>query len=547
MPLCLLHALACHTLLEYNAFGQVTSEYQEHSGAVNTSTTLKVGYAYATGASNHVRRTQTVYPNGRILHSGYDQDADGDGTPDLAQTRTHNVVNEITAITGGSWATPAHDRAGNMTTIPSPRLQGGRGAGGEGTSLACTYDAWNRLVKVVDASTSNTVAEYVYDGRNFRIVTKTCASGVLSEVRHAYYSGDWQLLEERVEAAPLPNPQSLSPAAQFVWGLRYIDDLVLRDRSADSNTSTGNLGKTGSGLEERLYAMQDANWNVVAIADTSGAVQERYIYTAYGTPTFLDAAFVTRSASSFAWETLYTGRQYDSETGFLYYRERYLGSHLGRFLARDPVQHKPADGNLYAYCGENPPIRTDPNGEQFVPGTNNSPSPLRVPKPVPRQPTGLISLPVFAAMACSGACFGHLLELWDANGPALTAQGFGAHQAALINGNPNSGENIELRHCIAAAHLARAVGCGCASCLGWAREQWQHNHGENTLEQSKRGNCNNQQGLFAAGCGWNWLGSISGTPTSGLSDADIVGNCEKRRCEGKMTGQNKDCGTSMIE
>mgnify|MGYP000901819537 CR=1 FL=1 len=296
---------------------------------------------------------------------GYDQDADGDGTPDLAQTRTHNVVNEITAITGGSWATPAHDRAGNMTTIPSPRLQGGRGAGGEGTSLACTYDAWNRLVKVVDASTSNTVAEYVYDGRNFRTVTKTYASGVLSEVRHAYYNGDWQLLEERVEAAPLPNPQSLIPTAQFVWGLRYIDNLVLRDRNADSNTSNGDLGKTGSGLEERLYALQDANWNVVAIADTSGAVQERYIYTAYGTPTFLDAAFVTRSASSFAWETLYTGRQYDSETGFLYYRERYLGSYLGRFLARDPIQ---ADINLYRYVRNNPVIYVDPSGLEWVSG-----------------------------------------------------------------------------------------------------------------------------------------------------------------------------------
>ena len=223
------------------------------------------------------------------------------------------------------------------------------------------YDAWNRLVKVVDAGTSSTVAEYGYDGRNFRIVTKTYASGVLSEVRHAYYSGDWQLLEERVEAAPLPNPQSLIPAAQFIWGLRYIDDLVLRDRNADSNTSTGDLGKTGSGLEERLYAMQDANWTVVAIANASGAVQERYLYSAYGTPKFLDAAFNTRSTSSYAWETLYTGRQYDPETGFLYYRQRYLTAPLGRFLSRDPIGHK-GGINLYAYVGDSPARDTDPTG-----------------------------------------------------------------------------------------------------------------------------------------------------------------------------------------
>jgi len=213
------------------------------------------------------------------------------------------------------------------------------------------YDAWNRLVKVVDAGTSSTVAEYGYDGRNFRIVTKTYASGVLSEVRHGYYNGDWQLLEERVEAAPLPNPQSLIPAAQFVWGLRYIDNLILRDRNADSNTSTGNLGKTGSGLEERLYAMQDANWNVVAIADTSGAVQERYVYTAYGTPSFLTAAFVPRSpnASGYAWETLFTGRQYDREVGMYHYRRRPYGLLIGRFLSRDPNFYDAGDMSLYRY------------------------------------------------------------------------------------------------------------------------------------------------------------------------------------------------------
>jgi len=51
--------------------------------------------------------------------------------------------------------------------------------------VGCSY-AWNRLVKVVDTSTSSTVAEYGYDGRNFRIVKKMYSSGVLSEVRHAY-------------------------------------------------------------------------------------------------------------------------------------------------------------------------------------------------------------------------------------------------------------------------------------------------------------------------------------------------------------------------
>ncbi len=48
---------------------------------------------------------------------------------------------------------------------------------------------------------------------------------------------------------------SSNPNRQYVWGERYIDDLILRDRDT-----------TGDGtLDERLYALQDANWNVVAV------------------------------------------------------------------------------------------------------------------------------------------------------------------------------------------------------------------------------------------------------------------------------------------
>jgi len=66
----------------------------------------------------------------------------------LDQGRTHKPVNEITAITaatGTNWADPAHDRASNMTTIPSPaNLPDG---------LTAIYDAWNRLVEVKDGQT----------------------------------------------------------------------------------------------------------------------------------------------------------------------------------------------------------------------------------------------------------------------------------------------------------------------------------------------------------------------------------------------------------
>ncbi|MCY2936677.1 MAG: hypothetical protein NT172_21255 [Planctomycetota bacterium] len=66
-------------LRDYNGLSQVTAEYQSHSGAVNTSTTPKVQYAYSemTGGANHSRLTQLVYPQGATVNYSYGSGVDG--------------------------------------------------------------------------------------------------------------------------------------------------------------------------------------------------------------------------------------------------------------------------------------------------------------------------------------------------------------------------------------------------------------------------------------------------------------------------------------
>ena len=55
----------------YNGLGQVTSESQSHTGAVNVSTTPRGQYAYADGSSNTIRVTGMTYPNGRVVTYSY--------------------------------------------------------------------------------------------------------------------------------------------------------------------------------------------------------------------------------------------------------------------------------------------------------------------------------------------------------------------------------------------------------------------------------------------------------------------------------------------
>ncbi|OHB56974.1 MAG: hypothetical protein A2173_09250 [Planctomycetes bacterium RBG_13_44_8b] len=58
---------------------------------------------------------------------------------------------------------------------------------------------------------------------------------------------------------------------------------------------------------------------------------------------------------------LFTGREYDSETGNYYYRARYYKPSIGRFLQPDPIGYT-AGLNMYTYCGNNPVNFVDPYG-----------------------------------------------------------------------------------------------------------------------------------------------------------------------------------------
>jgi RHS repeat-associated protein len=124
----------------------------------------------------------------------------------------------------------------------------------------------------------------------------------------------------------------------------------------------GDLGITGSGLDERLYYLTDANMNVTALLDTGGDAVERYVYDPYGKVTIYDATWTsTRSSSSYENAILFCGYRRDSETGLYDVRNRTYHPTPGRWLQRDPLGY--IDGpSLYEYVGGAPAVGTDPAG-----------------------------------------------------------------------------------------------------------------------------------------------------------------------------------------
>ncbi len=101
------------------------------------------------------------------------------------------------------------------------------------------------------------------------------------------------------------------------------------------------------------YYHFDALGSVVALTNASGNTVEVYEYDVYGRVGATDANHPNR--------IMFTGREYDKETGLYYYRARHYNPQIGRFLQADPVGYR-AGMNLYRYCSNQPVNRTDPYG-----------------------------------------------------------------------------------------------------------------------------------------------------------------------------------------
>jgi RHS repeat-associated protein len=92
---------------------------------------------------------------------------------------------------------------------------------------------------------------------------------------------------------------------------------------------------------------------VVALTDDEGDTVQVYEYDVYGRVGATDASHPNR--------IMFTGREYDKETGLYYYRARYYNPQIGRFLQTDPVGYE-AGVNWYRYCVNNPLNCVDPQG-----------------------------------------------------------------------------------------------------------------------------------------------------------------------------------------
>jgi RHS repeat-associated protein len=324
--------------------------YDRNGNRLTATNTLNTAFneTYGYDALNQIQSFARGSTGSPSETQGWQFDALGNwttlNTNGVAESRTANAQNELTGV--GS-AALAYSATGNLTT--------------DATGRTLEYDAWNRLAKVFSAD-GLTWTAYTYDGLNQR-VTDTFGPGPVTTTRDIFYSRGWQAIEERVREASGAIPATAD--TRYVWSPVYIDAMIARDRNADGDSATG----TG-GLEERVYALQDANWNTTAIIAasavtgfTTGPVINRFAYSPFGeSQTLTDSWATPASPPATVWAHLFQGLKFSDVTGLGYVRNRDYSTSLGRFIERDPIGFDAGDNNWYRFVGNRPVVETDPTG-----------------------------------------------------------------------------------------------------------------------------------------------------------------------------------------
>ena len=178
-------------------------------------------------------------------------------------------------------------------------------------------------------------ATFSYNGPNHRVKKVVGAT-----VTTSFFDEQWRELESAGGEG----------TAVYVWGLRYLDDLLFREKAG----------------AVKLYVFADSNWNAAALAIRGAAIgcyiAERMSYDAFGKVNWLDANFGTKTNSGYNWNRTFTGQVLDAETGLMLYRNRYYHPTLGRFVSRDPIGYEANDVSLYRYVGNRTTIGFDVYG-----------------------------------------------------------------------------------------------------------------------------------------------------------------------------------------
>ena len=323
-------------LVEYDAngnitkYGNVTYEYDKLGRLVreNNPTTgidKTVTWCYDI-SGNILSRTEYAYTAGDLAGV----------TPTNTFTYTYDTdwKDQLVEITknGDTHHTFSYDQAGNPTTYRGKTLTWTRG----------------RLLASYGATGSNYITTMQYDASGIRR-EKLVPSAYGSTTTTFFYNGNNLVREKIVNKVSV---QSHTHYKTYLYNSQGVIGFV-----QGSNTYT---------YRKNLFG------DIVALYQGATKVAE-YAYDAWGNCTVIDPATGNVSTSDVFIGNQnpfrYRGYYWDNDLGLYYLMSRYYDPQTGRFINADSLEYLDPETigglNLYAYCGNNPIMGVDPDGNEW--------------------------------------------------------------------------------------------------------------------------------------------------------------------------------------
>ncbi len=194
-----------------------------------------------------------------------------------------------------------------------------------------SYDYENRLVEVKKTSAAETsYVKYLYNANGVKVGMD--ANGKISKYL-VDINRDYSMIIEETD-------EDGSIIVKYVYG----DDLISQEREGAVS-----------------YYHYDGTGSTRALTDTDENITDTYDYDAFGN-------IISKTGTTIN-EFLFTGEQYDFNTGFYNLRARWYNPYIGRFLSADKysgTMYDPRTLHKYTYCGNDPVNNIDPSGYAFT-------------------------------------------------------------------------------------------------------------------------------------------------------------------------------------
>jgi RHS repeat-associated protein len=212
----------------------------------------------------------------------------------------------------------------------------------DGSYWKYSYDLKNELTEADQYNSSNVLQQSVafkYDAFGNRIEKDVTVGSTTTTQRYAL--DGW-------EPAKAGSPGN---AAWDVWadldGNNHLTTRYFRGDVVDQL-----FARIDSGTS--YWELTDRQGSIRTIIDNSATVKDQISYDGWGN--------ASQTASTYGGRYLYTGREFDVETGLQYNRTRYYDPTTSRWISQDPRGFDAGDSDLYRYVNNSQTASADPSG-----------------------------------------------------------------------------------------------------------------------------------------------------------------------------------------